>query len=116
MRVRFVRVLYPASSDEPTGPVHAGPYQPAILPLTPPPEPIAAIPSSPPAPPFLSFREAAEWLCVSLSTLKRMVTKGNFDTVQVGKRRKIPANYLAAYVGRDLLIPKEDSEPENSIS
>jgi excisionase family DNA binding protein len=62
------------------------------------------------APPFLSFREAADWLCVSLSTLQRMIAKGDLSAIRVGKRRKIPAGCLAAYVARDILIPKDGSD------
>ena len=62
---------------------------------------------SPPAPPFLSLREAADWLCVSLSTLKRLIGKGALETLRVGGRRKIPASVLAAYVARDILLPDE---------
>ena len=35
---------------------------------------------------------------VSLSTLKRTIAKGELATVRVGKHRKVPASYLAAYV------------------
>ena len=59
------------------------------------------------APPFLSLGDAAEWLCVSRSTLKRMITKGEMSTVRVGKRRKIPAGALSAYVARDILLPDQ---------
>jgi excisionase family DNA binding protein len=62
--------------------------------------------AGPPAPPFLSLREAAEWLCVSLPTLKRTIAKGDLNTIRVGKRRKVPATYLAAYVAKDILLPE----------
>ena len=67
----------------------------------------AAVDNEPPAPPFLSLREAAEWLCVSLPTLKRTIAKGDLNTVRVGKRRKVPASYLAAYVAKDILLPEQ---------
>ena len=67
----------------------------------------AAVDSEPPAPPFLSLREAAEWLCVSLPTLKRTIAKGDLNTIRVGKRRKVPANYLAAYVAKGILLPEQ---------
>ena len=67
----------------------------------------AAVDNEPPAPPFLSLREAAEWLCISLSSLKRIIAKGDLSTVQVGKRRKVPASYLAAYVTKDILLPEQ---------
>ena len=60
--------------------------------------------------PFLSLREAAEWLCVSLSTLKRMVASGKLETVRIGQRQKIPASVLEAYVARDILIPNQDMQ------
>jgi excisionase family DNA binding protein len=69
----------------------------------------------PPAPPFLSLRDAADWLCVSLPTLKRMIANAELRAVRVGARRKIPASYLSAYVARDILLPSEvsDDEQEN---
>jgi excisionase family DNA binding protein len=60
-----------------------------------------------PGPPFLSLREAADWFDVSLSTLNRMIAKGDLATVRVGKRRKVPANYLAAYAATDILLPEQ---------
>jgi excisionase family DNA binding protein len=63
--------------------------------------------NEPPAPPFLSLREAAEWLCVSLPTLNRTIAKGGLSTVRVGARRKVLANYLAAYVAKDILRPEQ---------
>jgi excisionase family DNA binding protein len=64
----------------------------------------------PPAPPFLSLREAADWLCVSISTLKRLIAKGDLLTIRVGARRKIPASALEAYVARDILLPSQVSD------
>ena len=58
-------------------------------------------------PPFLSLREAADWLCVSLSTLKRLIAKGELSTVRVGARQKVPANHLAAYIAKDVLLPSQ---------
>jgi excisionase family DNA binding protein len=58
------------------------------------------------ASPFLSLREAADWLCVSRSTLKRLVAKGELSTIRVGKRQKISASCLTAYVTRDVLLPE----------
>jgi excisionase family DNA binding protein len=63
--------------------------------------------TEPPGPPFLSLREAADWLCVSLSTLKRTITKGGLGTIRVGKHRNVPASYLAAYVAQDILLPDQ---------
>jgi excisionase family DNA binding protein len=67
----------------------------------------AAVDNEPPAPPILSLREAADWLCVSLPTLKRTIAKGDLNTIRVGKRRKVPASYLAAYVAKDILLPEQ---------
>jgi excisionase family DNA binding protein len=53
------------------------------------------------------MREAADWLCVSRSTLKRMIAQGLLPTIRIGRRRKIPANALSAYVARDLTFPDE---------
>jgi excisionase family DNA binding protein len=60
-----------------------------------------------PAPPFVSLRESADWLCVSISTLKRLVANGELSTIRVGARQKIPANHLAAYIARDILLPSQ---------
>jgi len=116
MRVRFVRVPQPAAANEPTGSTQAGPHQPSAPPLALPLEPASPIAPATPEPPFLSLREAADWLCVSLSTLKRMVARGELLAIRVGKHRKIPASSLAAYVGKDLLIPEENTETTTSIS
>jgi len=40
-----------------------------------------------PGTPFLSLREAADWLCVSMPTLKRTIAKGDLATVRIGKHR-----------------------------
>jgi len=48
-------------------------------------------------PPFFSLGAAAEWLGVSLSTVKRMVGRGDFATVRIGDRRKIPLSELRDY-------------------
>jgi excisionase family DNA binding protein len=67
----------------------------------------AAKGAGPPAPPFLSLGEAADWLSVSVTTLNRLIAKGDLATVRVGKVRKVPANYLAAYVAKDVLLPDQ---------
>jgi excisionase family DNA binding protein len=59
------------------------------------------------SPPFLSLREAAEWLCVSVSTIKRLIANSELPTVRIGKRQKISASTLAAYVSRDVLLPEQ---------
>lgn len=64
-------------------------------------------PRTSPEPPFLSLKEAAEWLCISLSTLKRMVAKGELAALRVGARRKISASDLSAYIAKDILLPSE---------
>ena len=46
-------------------------------------------------PPFLSLREGAD------------IAKGHLATVRVGKHRKVPASYLAAYVAKDILLPDQ---------
>lgn len=60
-----------------------------------------------PAPPFLSPKESAAWLCVHLSTLKRLVARVDLGTLRVGARRKIPASYLAAYVAREIMTTEQ---------
>jgi excisionase family DNA binding protein len=115
MRVRFVRAGQLSSPEETQGPVQEVSPQLCHTATMPTPSD-ATIPAAPPEPPFLSFREAAEWLCVSLSTLKRMVSRGEFMTVHVGKHRKIPANYLASYVAKDVLLPNDIYQTETSAS
>jgi excisionase family DNA binding protein len=70
--------------------------------------------ASSPSPPFLSLRESADWLCVSISTVKRLIAKGTLGTVRVGARRKIPASFLAAHVARDILLPDQVQDKEFS--
>ena len=67
-----------------------------------------------PAPPFLSLPEAADWLCVSVSTLKRLIAKGDLTTIRVGARQKIPASHLEAYVAKDILLPSQVVDPAQS--
>ncbi len=74
------------------------------------PAPAIAITPDTPQPPFLSLPEAAEWLCVSRSTIKRLIAQGDLAAVRVGARRKIPASSLSAYVKKDILIPSEVME------
>jgi excisionase family DNA binding protein len=66
--------------------------------------------AGPPAPPFLSLREAAGWLSISVTTLNRLIARGDLATVRVGKLRKVPASYLTAYVGTDILLPGQVAE------
>src|SRR4051794_27446412 len=61
--------------------------------------------SNPLDPPFLSLPEAAAWLGVSRSTVKRLIAKGDLVTVRVGARQKVPASFLAQYVAREILLP-----------
>jgi excisionase family DNA binding protein len=58
--------------------------------------------------PFLSIREAAAWLCVSTSTVKRMLAGGDLQAVRIGKRRKLSADTLTAHVTKNILIPRPD--------
>ena len=67
-----------------------------------------------PAPPFLSLTESADWLCVSVSTLKRLIAKGYLTTIRVGARQKIPASHLEAYVAKDILLPSQVTDPVQS--
>ena len=101
----------PARSKKRNGPQESG-LPASVTPVVDPPEPAAdASDLNPdqigPTPPFLSLREAADWLCVSSSTLKRMITQGLLPTIRIGRRRKIPANALSAYVTKDLTFPDE---------
>jgi excisionase family DNA binding protein len=58
-----------------------------------------------PASPFLCIAEAASWLGVSVSTVKRLIGRGELTTVRIGGRRKIPNTALLAYVRRDVMLP-----------
>lgn len=86
------------------------PSEPAVPPSAP---GAPASPSNPAntddplSPPFLSLKEAADWLCVSVSTVKRMIQKNELTTVRVGARRKVPAGSLASYVARDVMLPNQ---------
>ena len=75
---------------------------------------ITPSPAPSPSPPFLSLREAADWLCVSLSTVKRLLAKGELISVRIGARQKIPSSELTVYVSKDILLPaqinKDDGE------
>jgi hypothetical protein len=42
-----------------------------------------------------------------VTTLNRMIARGDLTTVRVGKLRKIPAGYLAAYIAKDVLKPEQ---------
>jgi excisionase family DNA binding protein len=54
-----------------------------------------------PACPFLNISEAASWLGVSVSTVKRLISRGELITVRIGARRKIPNTSLADYIAKD---------------
>ena len=58
-----------------------------------------------PGSPFLSIAEAAHWLGVSVSTVKRLIRRGELTTVQIGARRKIPNTSLMSYVTRGVMFP-----------
>ena len=59
-----------------------------------------------PGSPFLSIAEAAHWLGVSVSTVKRLIRRGELITVQIGARRKIPNTSLMSYVARGVMFPE----------
>jgi excisionase family DNA binding protein len=76
-------------------------------------------PETIPSPPFLSLTEAAAWLGISLSTVKRLVDRRELAAVRIGARRKIPLselkNYaLARLVGRSMPIRKLQGNAEVS--
>jgi excisionase family DNA binding protein len=60
----------------------------------------AAADSVAPAPPFLSLQQASAFLSVSLSTLNRLLAKGELVALRIGARRKISADNLTAYLTR----------------
>ncbi len=105
MAIRLRGGSQPSTSEEPHDPVPhvSGPAAPEVIGTA---DSVATADASP-SPPFLSLREAADWLCVSHSTLLRLVAKGELSAVWVGKRRKIPASCLSAYVARDILLPNQ---------
>ena len=59
-----------------------------------------------PGSPFLNIAEAAHWLGVSVSTVKRLIRRGELVTVQIGARRKIPNTSLMSYVTRGVMFPE----------
>ena len=69
--------------------------------------PTPVTPTAAPSPPFLSLREAADWLCVSLSTVKRLLAKGELTSVRIGARQKIPSSELTVYITKDILLPDQ---------
>jgi excisionase family DNA binding protein len=79
---------------------------PARIELPAPAVPHAAANADTPAPPFLSLQDAADWLGISLSTIKRLIANGDIATLRVGERQRIPAAYLERYVMRDILVPE----------
>jgi excisionase family DNA binding protein len=58
-----------------------------------------------PGSPFLTIAEAAHWLGVSVSTVKRLIRRGELINVQIGARRKIPNTSLTSYVTRGVMFP-----------
>jgi len=69
-----------------------------------------------PTPPLLSLKEAADWLSVSLSTLNRMIARGDLTAIRVGARRKVPASYLEAYLAKDIITPNQVIDIVQSLS
>lgn len=108
IRLRRAAVARGATEFVPASPSACAPEMMSTAPVA----VSAAAEAGLPGPPFLSLREAADWLDVSLSTLNRMIAKGDLATVRVGKRRKVPASYLAAYVAKDILLPEQAIEFE----
>jgi excisionase family DNA binding protein len=49
-----------------------------------------------------------------VSTLKRLIAKGDLTTIRVGARQKIPASHLEAYVAKDILLPSQVTDPVQS--
>jgi excisionase family DNA binding protein len=71
------------------------------------------------SPPFYSLAYAAECLSTSLSTIKRLLSKGDLPYVRVGARRKIPRSGLQAYLictkaGIPLPPPKSTGNSQDS--
>ena len=56
---------------------------------------------------LVSLREAADWRCVSLSTVRRLLAKGELTSVRIGVRQKIPSSELRAYIAKDILLPDQ---------
>ena len=48
--------------------------------------------------PFLSLRDTADALKISMPTLHRRLNDGSIPSVKVGRRRLIPATYLDTLV------------------
>ena len=69
--------------------------------------PVSSSPAPSSNPPFLSLREAANWLCVSLSRVKRLLARGELASVRIGARQKIPSSELTVYISKDILLPDQ---------
>jgi excisionase family DNA binding protein len=110
-----IRVRRTPNAERHMAVANPAPEAPAQEPSLPPPTPSTdqEAPQQP-APPFLSLTEAADWLCVSVSTLKRLIAKGDLNTIRVGARQKIPASHLEAYVAKDILLPSQVTDPVQS--
>ena len=67
-------------------------------------------------PPLLSLKDAADWLCVSMSTLNRMLRRGDLAAIRVGAHRKIPSSYLSAYLAKNVITPSQVIEIVQSLS
>ena len=63
-----------------------------------------------PGSPFLTIAEAAHWLGVSVSTVKRLIAKGELVAVRIGGRRKIPNTSLMSYVTSECDVPRDRLE------
>jgi excisionase family DNA binding protein len=66
-------------------------------------------------PPFLSIGNAANWLNVSLATMKRLLQRRDIPCVRIGNRRKIPLAVLQQYTieqqaNRDRPHPRKPEE------
>ena len=104
MPIRLKRNLTTSTLEEISRllPEESHPESPAAAP-----DPVPPSAEPPPSPPFLSLREAADWLCVSLSTVKRLLAKGELTSVRIGARQKIPSNQLTVYITKDILLPDQ---------
>jgi excisionase family DNA binding protein len=58
--------------------------------------------SATPVPPFLSLKDAAVFLGISLSTLNRLLARGELVAFRIDARRKIPADLLTTYISREV--------------
>jgi len=65
---------------------------------------------------FYSVKEAAEILCISLTTLEQLIAQGDLRIRRIGKRRLVPGKELEKLARRDVTIvwPEKKGAPHGT--